>query len=213
MRGSVAGMPFVIGTTALVGGNLNAAFDLLFLHGRGENHTKGLDMVRLRAPFRNGAAAQLFRIIAPQLATEKELWSNHLAELVELCRGLAPAAGTGQRPLFVVGFSIGGAGAGALANAAAAHAFTVDAWCAIDAANPPAISAAAARIPHVIVDGPLGYRTAESIRVACPPDVDREHYHGWVAKHAMQDGAPLAPGATGLYDWFASVVAARHPAV
>ncbi len=201
-------MPFAVGTTALVEGALNAAFDLLFLHGRGENHTKGLDMVRLRAPFRNAEATRLFRIIAPQLATEAELWGDHLGEVFELCKRLAPAAGTGERPLFVVGFSIGGAGTVDLANVAAASGFAVDAWCAVDAARPPAIDGAGL-VPHLIIDGPMGYRSAQSISVACPPTVDSKHYHGWVAQHVMQDGAPLAPGGASIYTWFASIVAAR----
>jgi hypothetical protein len=201
-------MPFAVGTTALVEGDPNAALDLLFLHGRGENHAKGLDMVRLRAPFRNAEATRLFRIIAPQLATEAQLWGDRLSEVFELCKGLAPAAGTGKRPLFVVGFSIGGAGTVDLANVAAANGFAVAAWCAVDAARPPAIEGAGL-VPHLIIDGPMGYRSAESISVACPPNIDSKHYHGWVAQHAMQDGAPLAPGGNSIYAWFAGIVAAR----
>jgi predicted esterase len=149
---------------------------LLFLHGRGEAAV-GLDGSRQplhavgnnEAPIACPAAQERFALVAPQAATSlrANIWAGLLtpvAELLERARQLL-----GERDdsrLFVCGFS---QGAFAAVEYAGANAPAVVAWVGVDAARrvpvEPTLVASAARLPHLLLAGPAGFR-----RNALAPD-------------------------------------------
>jgi hypothetical protein len=204
-------MSFVVATSALVSAPAGNA-DLVFLHGIGEGALRndgspnGLDAVRIRSPFLNPFACANFRLIAPQLANRKQRWRDRLDDLADLIKGLRETPEDRARPLFLCGFSIGGAGVvDAVNNFAAGNRIAVHAWCAVDAALPdgvdlPPITAAAAGIRHLLVRGPWGFKLLEEIVV---PEVNpgKLSHHALVAKQVFEEGRTLV-GERNLYEWF-----------
>ena len=142
---------------------------LLFLHGRGEAGV-GLDGSRQplhavgnnEAPIASPAARERFAVVAPQAPTSvgANIWAGLLtpvAELLERARQLL-----GERDdsrLFVCGFS---QGAFAAVEYAGANAGAVAAWVGVDAARrvpvERSLAASAARLPHLLLAGPAGFR-------------------------------------------------------
>jgi len=200
-------MPFIVDRSALVSESAGNA-DLVFLHGIGEGAdggNNGLNAVRTRSPFLNQFALTNFRLIAPQLAKREERWANRLEDVAQLIANLRPGPEGRARPLFLCGFSIGGAGVvDAVNRFAGGNDIAVSAWCSVDAALPneeplPRISPEANRIRHLLVRGPYGFQSEGEIVL---PDAHEPplKYHAWVALKVFQEGRPLV-GDRHLYQW------------
>jgi hypothetical protein len=209
-NGSLRDMPFIVGQSARVSSKAGNA-DLVFLHGIGEGamsaqgHNNGLDVVQTRSPFLNAFACDNFRLIAPQLASRAQRWADRLQDLADLLIALRASPEDQARPLFVCGFSIGGAGVvDAVNRFAAGSDIVVSAWCCVDAALPggahlPAISARAAQIRHLLVRGPFGFGRADEVELPCAHAPPINH-HTSVAMQVFQEGRQLRDSKH-LYAW------------